>query len=71
MEWGYDDSTPGGEITFCEYMGNESDSLRASYQPDDGQFNPNDDENANYYAGGYYLIIPVMIVSLLNQWVLI
>jgi len=55
LGWGYDDGTPGGEITFCEYMGNKSDSLRASYQPDDGQFNPNDDENANYYAGGYYL----------------
>jgi hypothetical protein len=55
LGWGYDDGTPGGEITLCEYMSNESDSLGASYQPDDGQFNPNDDENANYYAGGYYL----------------
>ncbi|MDT7879775.1 MAG: hypothetical protein RQ990_02835 [Candidatus Hydrothermia bacterium] len=55
LGWGYDNGSPGGEITFCEYMGNQSDSLGASYQPDDGQFNPNADENANYYAGGYYL----------------
>jgi hypothetical protein len=55
LGWGYDDGTPGGEITLCEYMSNESDSLGARYEPDDGQFNPNADENADYYAGGYYL----------------
>jgi hypothetical protein len=55
LGWGYDNGSPGDTITFCEYMDNQSDSLGASYQPDDGQFDPNADENADYYAGGYYL----------------
>ena len=55
LAWGYDDGPPGDEITFCEYMHNESDTLGASYDPDDNQFSPSEEENANYYAGGYYL----------------
>jgi len=55
LGWGYDNGSPGDTITFCEYMNNNSDTLGASYKPDDNNFNPNQTENANYYAGGYYL----------------
>ncbi len=53
--WGQDTTAGAGGAVFCEYMGQDIDTLGAEYKPDDGQFTPNDYENANYYAGGFYL----------------
>jgi len=35
-------------------MGQDIDSLGANYKPDDNQFNPDQNENANYYPSGRY-----------------
>jgi len=51
--WGYGE--PGGNLTYCEYMGQGIDSLGANYKPDDNQFNPKEEDNANYYPSGYYV----------------
>ncbi|MEO0203380.1 MAG: hypothetical protein ABIL37_06650, partial [candidate division WOR-3 bacterium] len=53
--WGQDTTAGNGGAVFCEYMGQDIDTLGSSYKPDDNQFSPNEDENANYYVGGYYV----------------
>ncbi|MCS7244927.1 MAG: hypothetical protein N2504_01185 [candidate division WOR-3 bacterium] len=53
--WGVDTSAGGGgDVVLCEYMGQDIDTLGATYKPDDNQFNPNADEDANYKVTGSY-----------------